>query len=238
MHPRSAPTGIQTSAVTTTAKSRPPSRATRAGGRVGRSSLSGPTRCRRLYEAGPVRYRAGSWHRHAHRGSGPLDAREQALGVALDDAVRDQAEQATLIRGQGCPGDPPLRRLDALQGERAHALERPGRGDPVADLRRLRLIEIAQLDLSQRRVDLAGDDQRERHGPVEQISPPRLAGALRWAGDVQNVVEELERHADLAPEGRQLHVRGSPALGAPQQARALEQAGCLQRAALEVTIAA
>ncbi len=59
-----------------------------------------------------------------------------------------------------------------------------------------RHVERCQLAIS-----LAGDDQRQRHGPVEQVGTLRLAGALRRTGDVEHVVEQLEREPDLLPEG-------------------------------------
>ena len=48
---------------------------------------------------------------------------------------------------------------------------------------------------------LGGLDQRQRDGAVEQVGAARLAGALRRAGDVEDVVEQLEGEADLGAEG-------------------------------------
>ena len=49
-------------------------------------------------------------------------------------------------------------------------------------------------------ITLAGDDQRQRDGAVEQVGAAPLASARGRPGDVEHVVEHLERQSDPAPE--------------------------------------
>ena len=59
----------------------------------------------------------------------------------------------------------------------------------------------AQVELGQRGVTLAGEDQGQGDGPVEEVGAASLTGPLGRTGDVEHVVEELEGEADLAAEG-------------------------------------
>ena len=61
-------------------------------------------------------------------------------------------------------------------------------------------LQRAQVDRGQLRLALAGEDQRQRDGAVEQVGAPRLARALDRPGDVEHVVEQLEGEADAAGE--------------------------------------
>ena len=130
--------------------------------------------------------------------SSPRTSFEPQL-IALDDAVGDQLEQLALLAPRSAA--PSRRRLAAathLQRPAAHlARGRPCR-DPSQTASARRRVEPAQVELGQRGVALAGEDQRQRHRAVEQVGAARLAGALRRAADVEHVVEQLEREADLA----------------------------------------
>ena len=76
----------------------------------------------------------------------------------------------------------------------------------------------------------------KRDGAVEQVGAAVLAGPLGRAGDVEHVVEQLEREADAAPEAAQ-HVDRRGALQRAQLARRLEQARGLEVAAVLVALA-
>ncbi len=77
-------------------------------------------------------------------------------------------------------------------------------------------------------------DQRQRDRAVEQVGAAGLAGALRRAGDVKDVVEKLEGEADRAAEQRQRLVAGR--VRAADRAGALEQTRGLQLAAKVIAL--
>jgi hypothetical protein len=79
-------------------------------------------------------------------------------------------------------------------------------------------------------IALARQDQRERDRAVEQVGSAVLAGPLGRAGDVEHVVEQLEREPDPAPELAE-HVRRPAALERAEPARGLEQPRGLEVAA-------
>src|SRR5205823_1251473 len=97
----------------------------------------------------------------------------------------------------------------------------------------LRVLDLARL--RDRRIPLAGQDVRQRDGAVEQVGPPRLAGALDRPGDVENVVEQLEGQADAPAEGAQLRRRPA-ALQRAQLAGGLEEPRGLELAAAQVAL--
>ena len=78
--------------------------------------------------------------------------------------------------------------------------------------------------LAQRAIALAGEDQRQGDGAVQEVRAAGLAGALRRARDVEDVVEELEREARSPPEGLERLVAlasGSPITHAHSNSRAV-----------------
>ena len=90
----------------------------------------------------------------------------------------------------------------------------PGGGDPVAEASASGRLEPPQLDRVELGVAAASEDQRQGDGAVEQVGAARLAGALGRPADVEDVVEQLEGEADLAPEAGQL-LRAGRARGEP-----------------------
>ena len=126
-----------------------------------------------------------------------------SLAVALDDAVGDEAEQAGAVRARSCRAW--SCRFASATISRARdpdLLQRPGGGDPVAERLGRRGVEAVQVDRADPGVRCGGLDQRQGHGAVEQVGAAGLAGPLRRAGDVEDVVEQLESEADLSPELR------------------------------------
>ena len=101
---------------------------------------------------------------------------------------------------------------------------------------------------SARRSISASDGSRSRarisgsvDGAVEQIGAAGLAGALRGAGDVEDVVEQLEGEADLAAEGRAAptplgELARAPPCRRGRSGRRTRKAGGLQPAALQVAL--
>ncbi len=87
-----------------------------------------------------------------------------------------------------------------------------------------------QVDLADAGIDRGGLDQRQGDGAVEQVGPARLAGPLRRAGDVEDVVEQLEGEADLGAELAQVLVIVA------EQAGTFEQRRGLQSAAVQVAL--
>src|SRR5438874_2273491 len=88
---------------------------------------------------------------------------------------------------------------------------------------------------AQMRASLAREDEGQRHRAVEQVGAPLLAGALRRARDVEDVIEQLEGEADAPPEDAEL-IGGAAALQRPEPARGLEQARRLELAAAQVAL--
>src|SRR5947209_3572078 len=130
--------------------------------------------------------------------------------VALDDAVGHQLEGA-VAAGQRLLGFG-----DELERAGAHIGERPRRSDRVA--RRLRLLRCGDRAQVELQAALAREDERQRHGAVEQVGPPVLAGALGRPRHVEHVVEELEGEADASAELAEL-------LGGPRRLQGAELAG-------------
>ena len=94
-----------------------------------------------------------------------------------------------------------LRGGDALQRLQPCLLQHAGPRDRVADgLGLLRRPHRAQVQPRELRIALPREDERQRHGPVQEVGPAVLAGALGGARDVQDVVQELEGQPDPAPE--------------------------------------
>ena len=118
----------------------------------------------------------------------------------------------------------------------ARVVERTRRRDPLAQRLGLRGVrDAAQVDGGELRIALAGGDQRERHGPVEQVGAAVLPGALGRAGDVEDVVEDLEAQADAPPERAEVEP-GLPGRERAEPARGFEQPGGLELAAQQVAI--
>ena len=124
------------------------------------------------------------------------------LAVALDDAVGDQRRAAGAVRARSRRAS--SRRFavgDHLQGPRPDLVQRAGGGDPVAE--RLGARPASRPCRSTSRMPGSrggGLDQRQGDRAVEQVGAARLAGPLRRAGDVEDVVEQLEGEADLGAE--------------------------------------
>ena len=60
--------------------------------------------------------------------------------------------------------------------------------------------DLPQVERRQRRILLAGEDQRQRDRAVEQVRPAVLSGARGRAAHVQQVIEHLERDAEVLAE--------------------------------------
>ena len=96
---------------------------------------------------------------------------------------------------------PQLRVGHETQGAPTPDVERVGGGDPVADLGRVRRgAHRAQIKRGELGIALAREDQRQRDGAVEEVSPAGLAGAFRRSRDVEDVVEDLEGQPDRLAE--------------------------------------
>ena len=155
--------------------------------------------------------------------------------VALDDAVGDQVEQLALLGVEAGAVEPALCRGDHLQGPRADLLQRAGRRRSGRRAPRRRPGRAPRRSTSRMPGSaLGGQDQRQGDGAVEQVGAARLAGPLRRAGDVEDVVEELEGEADL---GAELAAAPLARRVPPSRTGALEQRRGLQPAALEVALA-
>ena len=118
-------------------------------------------------------------------------------------------------------------RLRLLDDRRAPAA-RDSSSAPVAAIRvadRLGRRRVAARRSSARRsaVALAREDERQRDRAVEQVGAAVLARALGGAGDVEDVVEQLERQADPAAERAERRRGRAPATQRAELARRLEQ---------------
>ena len=118
----------------------------------------------------------------------------------------------------------------------AGLVQRAGGGDPLAY--RLRLAAEPCTSSPAGSGPGAREDQRERHGAVEQVRAARLAGALGGPGDVQHVVQHLERHAEALAEPARVPPAssGRPPNIAPSRQAASNRLRGLQPAALEVAL--
>ncbi len=96
-------------------------------------------------------------------------------------------------------------------------------GRPLQRLRQLRSIRLPS--------PLQGVDQRQRYLSLPEIAAHRFSHGLRVAGVVQDIVDDLERHADARAVPRQ-----SLRLfqGGPAQQRADAAAGCHQQRRLRL----
>ena len=110
-------------------------------------------------------------------------ARARLLRVALDDPVGDQRQQLAPLRidaGARVERSPSPRSTRSRAPARGPASRprspRSGRRPP-----RPPPGQGAQVERAERRVALAGEDQRQGHRAVEQVGAARLAGALRRA---------------------------------------------------------
>ena len=101
-------------------------------------------------------------------------------------------------------------------------------------------LERGQVERGQLAVALAGEDQRQRDGAVEQVRAARLAGALDRTGDVEHVVEHLKGQPDAAGKRaervRQTRCEPSHRRERPQAAGGLEQRRRLQLAASQIAL--
>ena len=88
-------------------------------------------------------------------------------------------------------------------------------------------MQATQVDLGERGVAFAREDQRQRDGAVEQIRATRLAGALDGAGDVEHVVEDLESQPD--PPGEEAERVREVRRTAPRRAVAARPPAVLPR---------
>ena len=90
------------------------------------------------------------------------------------------------------------------------------------DRRLLGILDGAQVDPGQRRAALARLDQWQCDGAVEQIGATGLTGALGRAGDIEDVIEQLEGDPDVLAEAAQ-HIdrsatgQGAELAGGPEQ---------------------
>src|SRR5262249_61653945 len=117
----------------------------------------------------------------------------------------------------------------------------PRRRDPLAQL--LGLLgagQRGQIERGEIPLALAREDEWQGDRSLEQVRPARLARALDRSGDIQDVVEHLEREPDAAGERAESggHPRGprrrrerSPAAGG------LAQRGGLLLAAAHIALA-
>ncbi len=96
-------------------------------------------------------------------------------------------------------------------------------------------IDGPRIEGGQVRVALAGNQQRKRHGPVEEIGSAGFAGALRGTRHVKDIVEHLEGDADLLAERADRFNRPS-ALQRAQLTGGAEQDRGLQSTALQVAL--
>ena len=158
---------------------------------------------------------------------------------AAGDRVRHQLQRRALPVGQRRRGSAFARRRTAISSAvlaRA-ASQDARRGDRVAH--RLGLLGRAdgpQVQPRERRVALAGEDERQRHRAVQQVRAAVLARPLGRSRDVEHVVEQLEGEPDPAPE-RAERLGVAAALQRAQRARRLEQPGGLEVAAAQVALA-
>ena len=121
---------------------------------------------------------------------------------------------------------------DHLQGAGADPLQGAGGGDAVAERLGTCGVEGLEVRVADARIALRRLDQRQRHRAVEQVGAARLAGPLRRAADVEDVVEQLEGEPDAGAEAAQRLVV------ATEQTGAFEQAPGLQPAAGQVALLA
>ncbi len=175
-----------------------------AGGEGGRRAAG--QRDPRGLDQPPPRERATEGAGGPHRGI--------SISRASDHAVGDEAEQLALVLRQPAFEDR-LRPLDGGAGAGADRVEHTGCGDAVAERLGAGLVEAVEIDRGDLGVLAGGEDQRRLTVPSSRSVPLRLSGPLLGAGDVEDVVEHLEREPDpLAELGQRLlarQARGDPA---------------------------
>src|SRR5215217_4555831 len=121
-----------------------------------------------------------------------------------------------------------------MLGTVADVVEGTGRRDPVAESLHGDVLEAAELNGFETAVAAARQDQRQGDGAIDQVGSASLARSLRWAGDVEDVVEQLEGETDVAAERGEV-LRPRPSRGDPAKpAGGFEETRGLQRAALQV----
>ena len=176
-----------------------------------RSSTAAPSSCSTTSRAD----RARTWRsrssasppRCAPAGSSPKTSRRprRRLGVALDDPVGDQRQQLAPLRVE--PGV-----LQRSLGRLRRGSRRPRAPSSSTPVAAIRSQTASAVGLDRARADRArasaGSRSRARISgmvtvPSSRSVPRALPVRSRRAGDVEDVVEELEGEADLAAEDAQ-----------------------------------
>lgn len=155
--------------------------------------------------------------------------------VAVNYSIGDQLEELLLFRLDSRLTKTGLGFLDQIDRSFANQVQGPGLRDPVTDTFSRRLVQAAQVDIYQARIELRCDYQRQSDRSIQEIGTSRFAGAFRRPGDIENVIEKLEGQAD--PLAKLADQSGIPTgAGAPQNAGRFKQAARLEFTAFEVLV--
>ena len=135
------------------------------------------------------------------------------LAVAVDDRVGERVE---LVPPDGAVEALP-RPPRVVERDLARPREGVGGGDPDEGALERPALQCLPDDL----VLLRGEEERERRRPVAQVGPGHLPRLDRLARAVEDVVDDLERDAEQAPE---LRVPAAERTGGGEQGAGLERA--------------
>ena len=169
----------------------------------------------------------------------PISGRR--LRVAVGDAVGDRAQHAARAGRRPRPRRAAFASRHQLAGARARARRaRPWRRSGRTPPRPARASRPSRRSSAASAGSLlAGEDQRQRHGAVEQVGAAVLAGALGRPAHVEQVVEHLERDAEVlrrTPRAPRPRAAGARPRQRAQPAGGREQARGLQPAAQHVAL--
>ena len=161
-----------------------------------------------------------------------------ASGVAVDDAVGHQLERP-LLAPPGSAGSAAFAASTISSASARARLQRPGGGDRVADALGLRAASAPRAGRappargSRSRARISGSVTVPSSRSVPRCLPVRSAGP----GDVEHVVEQLEREPDRAPEARRAAPRRRRPPSAPSRQAASNSRAVLRSQRAQVALA-